>query len=240
MVDAWFAKQLATLPPVDDETPSEFFARVAERTQGEGAAAAQRYGTFTSLALGTPEETLATWVQTAGWLFQWERGLDVVREALPTRPAPLPARLPGAASPDAAALQPSEIGSLVGSNEYARVYAEKMTLWGQYLTAQLLETQGLDSDAMTTMHQEIPSLQSAYAYSVPTERALATLAKHAPLLEVGAGTGYWAHLLEAQGVEIVAADLPAWQERFNKEHRAQNGLRLMGEQRYTNLKVGAG
>ena len=27
---------------------SEFYARVAERTQGEGAAAAQRYGTFTS------------------------------------------------------------------------------------------------------------------------------------------------------------------------------------------------
>ena len=55
--------------------------------------------------------------------------------------------------------------------------------------------------------------------------------------EVGAGTGYWAHLLQQQGVDIVAADLPAWQERFNKQHRAVNGAQLMGEQRYTTLKA---
>ena len=38
-------------------------------------------------------------------------------------------------------------------------------------------------------------------------------------------------------IPIVAADLPAWQERFNKQHRAVNGAQLMGEQRYTTLKA---
>lgn len=72
---------------------------------------------------------------------------------------------------------------------------------------------------------------------MPTECALAALAKYAPLLEVGAGTGYWAHLLQQRGVDILASDLPSWQERFNPEERSQTGARLMGEHRYTHLKV---
>ena len=31
-----------------------------------------------------------------------------------------------------------------------------------------------------------------YAWAVPTEEALDVLSEHAPLVEVGAGSGYWA------------------------------------------------
>lgn len=45
-----------------------------------------------------------------------------------------------------------------------------------------------------------------YAWGVPCRAALDILAKHAPLLEVGAGTGYWAWLLRKRGVEVAAYD----------------------------------
>ena len=44
------------------------------------------------------------------------------------------------------------------------------------------------------------------AFAVPSEAALDLLAAHAPLVEMGAGTGYWAHLLERRGVEVAAFD----------------------------------
>ena len=46
-----------------------------------------------------------------------------------------------------------------------------------------------------------------YAFAVPTDAALATLARHAPIVELGAGTGYWAYLLRSRGVDCVAYDL---------------------------------
>jgi hypothetical protein len=45
-----------------------------------------------------------------------------------------------------------------------------------------------------------------YAFAIPTEAALATLARFAPIVELGAGTGYWAHLLRRRGVDCVAFD----------------------------------
>lgn len=45
-----------------------------------------------------------------------------------------------------------------------------------------------------------------YAYATPTPAALSVLAKYAPLVEMGAGTGYWSSLLQQQHVDIVAYD----------------------------------
>ena len=47
------------------------------------------------------------------------------------------------------------------------------------------------------------------SWAVPNEAALAALARHAPggkLLEVGAGRGYWAHMAEARGMDVIALD----------------------------------
>jgi hypothetical protein len=46
-----------------------------------------------------------------------------------------------------------------------------------------------------------------YAFAVPTDAALATLARYAPIVELGAGTGYWAFLLCRRGVDCLAYDL---------------------------------
>lgn len=46
-----------------------------------------------------------------------------------------------------------------------------------------------------------------YAFSVPTPDAIRTVVKFAPrIVEIGAGTGYWAKLLKDAGAEVVAFD----------------------------------
>ena len=45
-----------------------------------------------------------------------------------------------------------------------------------------------------------------YAWAIPDERALQILASFSPLIEIGAGRGYWARLLRDQGVDILAFD----------------------------------
>jgi hypothetical protein len=44
-------------------------------------------------------------------------------------------------------------------------------------------------------------------YAVPTDAALAALCALSPLLEVGAGAGYWAALLRARGADVLATDV---------------------------------
>jgi len=63
------------------------------------------------------------------------------------------------------------------------------------------------------------ALAQRYAYVVPSDSALAMLAGLGPLVEIGAGTGYWAHRLRAIGVDIVAFDqAPVDRERTNRYH----------------------
>lgn len=49
-------------------------------------------------------------------------------------------------------------------------------------------------------------LTSKYSWAIPNEEALSAIARYAPILEIGAGTGYWAHLLRQMGVDVVALD----------------------------------
>jgi hypothetical protein len=50
-------------------------------------------------------------------------------------------------------------------------------------------------------------LAAIFAWAIPDEAALAMLARHGPLLESGAGTGYWAALLSDRGADVVAGDI---------------------------------
>lgn len=62
-------------------------------------------------------------------------------------------------------------------------------------------------------------LAQHYAYVFPGDSTLAMLAGLGPLVEIGAGTGYWAHRLRSIGVDIVAFDqAPLDGERTNRYH----------------------
>jgi hypothetical protein len=47
-----------------------------------------------------------------------------------------------------------------------------------------------------------------YAWAIPTEEALKMICKYSPIVEIGAGTGYWASLLKAMGADVICYDLP--------------------------------
>jgi hypothetical protein len=49
-------------------------------------------------------------------------------------------------------------------------------------------------------------LAAVFAWAIPDDGALTLLAGHGPLLECGAGTGYWAALLRARGCDVLACD----------------------------------
>eukprot|EP00208_Stichococcus_sp_RCC1054_P008353 CAMPEP_0206150624 /NCGR_PEP_ID=MMETSP1473-20131121/38397_1 /ASSEMBLY_ACC=CAM_ASM_001109 /TAXON_ID=1461547 /ORGANISM="Stichococcus sp, Strain RCC1054" /LENGTH=662 /DNA_ID=CAMNT_0053548133 /DNA_START=249 /DNA_END=2238 /DNA_ORIENTATION=- len=46
-----------------------------------------------------------------------------------------------------------------------------------------------------------------YAFAAPNKAAVAALVARSPLLEVGAGTGYWAWVLRRAGADVVAVDV---------------------------------
>lgn len=50
-------------------------------------------------------------------------------------------------------------------------------------------------------------LAALFAWAIPDEGTLAVLCEHVPLVECGAGTGYWAALLQARGADVVPYDL---------------------------------
>jgi hypothetical protein len=50
-------------------------------------------------------------------------------------------------------------------------------------------------------------LAAVFSWAIPGEGALAVLGGYGPLVECGAGTGYWTALLRARGVDVQACDI---------------------------------
>ena len=64
-------------------------------------------------------------------------------------------------------------------------------------------------------------MAAMFSWAVPSETALALVARYSPLVEIGAGTGYWAHLLRERGADVVAYDIapPATHENHYHSKR---------------------
>jgi hypothetical protein len=74
-------------------------------------------------------------------------------------------------------------------------------------------------DSAVDADDALLTLAQRYAYVFPSDSALAMLAGLGPLVEIGAGTGYWAHRLRSIGTDIVAFDqAPVDGERTNRYH----------------------
>ena len=52
-------------------------------------------------------------------------------------------------------------------------------------------------------------LVTKYSWAVPDEEAISTICQYSPVIEIGAGKGYWASLISQMGGEIVAFDYAA-------------------------------
>jgi hypothetical protein len=62
-------------------------------------------------------------------------------------------------------------------------------------------------------------LANRYSYVLPQPHLIALLAHYSPLVELGAGTGYWAYLLRLAGADVVAYDqAPLGKDLDNRYH----------------------
>lgn len=62
-------------------------------------------------------------------------------------------------------------------------------------------------------------LAQRYAYVYPAAHLLDAVMRYAPLVELGAGTGYWSYLLRLRGADIVAYDqAPPGEDSSNRYH----------------------
>lgn len=59
-------------------------------------------------------------------------------------------------------------------------------------------------------------LRSFYSFAVPTAEVIAELAKLGPIVEVGAGAGYWAMLLQQAGADVIAYDRAPQSKQFTR------------------------
>ena len=60
---------------------------------------------------------------------------------------------------------------------------------------------------------------SKFSWAIPTEEAINRIVKCGPVVEIGAGTGFWAHLITESGGDVVAYDLHPVKNGLNRYHR---------------------
>jgi hypothetical protein len=53
-----------------------------------------------------------------------------------------------------------------------------------------------------------------YAWAIPSDAAIATIAALSPIVEIGAGGGYWAKLLREAGADVVAYDVAPYKNHW--------------------------
>jgi hypothetical protein len=90
-------------------------------------------------------------------------------------------------------------------------------------------------EAVPNNEDALTELAQAYAYVFPDEQVLEQVAKVGPLVEMGAGTGYWANRLLALGSDVIAYDqAPPNGEESNRYHHATHMWSnvLLGDQTF--------
>ncbi len=63
---------------------------------------------------------------------------------------------------------------------------------------------------------------SKYSWALPNEELLTEIASRSPIIEIGAGNGYWASLLSKKGADIIALCAK------NRDFRANVPLKRLG------------
>jgi hypothetical protein len=76
------------------------------------------------------------------------------------------------------------------------------------------------------------ALRREFAYAIPNEEALGEIQRHGPVVEIGAGKGYWASLLRQRGTQVAAFD------KFPLETGA-NEYHAMGDKSFTEIAKGS-
>lgn len=74
------------------------------------------------------------------------------------------------------------------------------------------------------VHEVRHELVKKYAFAIPNDEALEALAALGPIVEMGAGSGYWAYLLRKRGVDVQAYDKHPGDTNFYKFTKRWTGV----------------
>lgn len=64
-----------------------------------------------------------------------------------------------------------------------------------------------DVDSYTNSYRKRSEWCRKFSWAIPTDAALQRIADLGPIVEIGAGTGYWTYLLREMGVDVKAYDV---------------------------------
>lgn len=114
--------------------------------------------------------------------------------------------------------------------QYAPIIGAAPGSYGPILNINTIDTYFKHQSAVTALEPFIDGLEwefikkhivphtKRYSWAIPNDFAIQTIKKlNRPILEIGAGTGYWAKLLADQGVDILAFDNQSYHR--NDEYR---------------------
>lgn len=73
-------------------------------------------------------------------------------------------------------------------------------------------------------------LVKKYSWAIPTEEAIKLIARFSPIVDIGAGTGYWPWLLQQVGADVIAYDIsPGFNDQA--EHEPYTRVRKGGPEK---------
>jgi len=76
-----------------------------------------------------------------------------------------------------------------------------------------------------------------FSFAIPTEEAINELIKYNPLIEIGAGTGYWAYLINKYGGDIIAFDNNERDDEWNNVSKEKYFKKNWFDVKYGNEKM---
>ena len=86
------------------------------------------------------------------------------------------------------------------TNDYYDSYLVLMKQFAEKFRCLLRENQSIPVALLNDLSFKSLDMKRKYSWSIPSPAAVNKIKEHLPIIEVGAGTGYWAHCLEKAGV----------------------------------------
>jgi len=224
-----------TIDSLDARGVKSYLADQRSNVEARDSEVVALFQELASLPIGTPTMTSAVLSQTCSFFFMLLHDvhrhpladelvpdvLDAWRASAGLNVESLDAAVPQKSAADRQwqkwGLPPSILGGVPphgSQDDFLTIFRAKTSMWGCYLLSQFLVTGALRVAAMNDMAVESVDLRQSYAWSVPSPEALELIAAQGPLVEVGAGRGLWAELLQKRGAEVRAFNLTSWDTRF--------------------------
>ncbi|MBN2160883.1 MAG: GIY-YIG nuclease family protein [Spirochaetes bacterium] len=98
----------------------------------------------------------------------------------------------------------------------------------------IIRTSRLEGEGLSRLLNDKRSdFASRYAFSIPTIDIIEEIARYSPLIEIGAGSGYWAMCLSEAGADIVAYDsrppgeAAPWDWRFSNRWHEESWFHVI-------------